>query len=186
MPGAMQSSSGKTGVVVATLVVLGLGLFGTIGWLAALVLGLVAGVLMGALLHWLVYEGTRPMDGGHWAPVAPEAAVPVAGAAPRAVSAPVEVREQASRAEPVQAVEAEMQDADQPPADDLRRIRGIGPKVEAALHAAGVTRLSQIAAWDEARIEEVAPRIGRAASRIRGDDWIGQARNLVATDREGA
>lgn len=177
MPGAMQSSSGKTGVVVAALVVLGLGLFGAVGWLAALVLGLVAGVLMGALLHWLVHEGTRPMDADHWSPVPVEAAVPAVPVASRAFRSPM-IR--------ATVAEADRQDADSEPADDLRRIKGIGPKVEAALHAAGVTRLSQIAAWDEARVEEVAPKIGRAASRIRGDDWIGQARDLVALDREGA
>lgn len=176
MPGAMQSSSGRTGVVVAALVALGLGLFGAVGWLAALVLGLVAGVLMGALLQWLVHEGTRPMGADHWAPVAPQAAAPVVPAPAVRAKAPAEV--------PGEAASADLQDAAY--ADDLRRIRGIGPKVEAALHAAGVTRLSQIADWDETRIDEVAPRIGRAASRIRGDDWIGQARTLVATDREGA
>ena len=177
MPGAMQSSSGKTGVVVAALVVLGLGLFGAVGWLAALVLGLVAGVLMGALLHWLVHEGTPPMDADHWSPVPVEAAVPAVPVASRAFRSPV-IRATVAEVDP--------QDADPQVRGDLRRIKGIGPKVEAALHAAGVTRLSQIAAWDEARIEEVAARIGRAASRIRGDDWIGQARDLVALDREGA
>nr|WP_162623713.1 hypothetical protein [Paracoccus saliphilus] len=182
MPGAMQSSSGKTGVVVAALVVLGLGLFGAVGWLAALVLGLVAGVLLGSLLHWLVHEGAEPMDAAHWAPVPPAVSVPQAPTVSRAFRSPV-VRANPSGTDH-QA--ANPQNGDTQSEDDLRRIRGIGPKVEAALHAAGVTRLSQIADWDEARIEEVAPRIGRAASRIRGDDWIGQARDLVVVDREGA
>jgi predicted flap endonuclease-1-like 5' DNA nuclease len=64
-------------------------------------------------------------------------------------------------------------------ADDLTRIRGIGPKSVEKLHALGVFHFDQIAAWniDNARW------IGAALSvpgRVERGKWIQQARELVA------
>lgn len=70
-------------------------------------------------------------------------------------------------------------------ADDLKQIRGIGPKLEQMLQQAGITRFAQIAAWDDATIDAFAQRIGRMGSRIRSDDWVGQARALSGGDRAG-
>ena len=67
-------------------------------------------------------------------------------------------------------------------ADDLQQIRGIGPKLEQMLQQAGITRFAQIAAWDDAAIDTFAQRIGRMGSRIRSDDWVGQARALSGMD----
>ncbi|MBM3603715.1 MAG: hypothetical protein FJX25_02930 [Alphaproteobacteria bacterium] len=171
MPSAWNSTGGRTGAIAAVLVVLALGLFGTVGWLAALVLGLVAGLLLGALLHWLLDGGVMAMDGSAWAPVPPEAA-PVAMAAP--IPQDAEPRVGLALAP---RVDLSVQGGAE--AEDLRQIRGIGPKVEAALHKAGVTRFAQIAEWDDALIDEMAVQTGRAASRIRGDDWVGQAKVLA-------
>ena len=63
--------------------------------------------------------------------------------------------------------------------DDLTRIKGLGPKAEAALKAGGVTTLSQIAAWSEDEIDEWDGRVN-GRGRIRRDDWVGQARSLSA------
>ena len=64
-------------------------------------------------------------------------------------------------------------------ADDLTRIKGIGPKSVEKLHALGVFHFDQIAAWniDNARW------IGAALSvpgRVERGKWIQQARELVA------
>lgn len=67
---------------------------------------------------------------------------------------------------------------DGPAAGDLRKIKGIGPALEKTLHEAGVTRLDQIAAWDQADMDAMAARLGRMGGRIRHDDWVGQARAL--------
>lgn len=64
--------------------------------------------------------------------------------------------------------------------DDLKEIKGVGPKLEEFLHENGVTRFDQIAAWDEAEIDHFAELIGRMGGRIRSDDWVGQARVLAA------
>lgn len=66
--------------------------------------------------------------------------------------------------------------------DDLQQIRGIGPKLEQMLLQAGIIRFAQIAAWDDAAIDAFAQRIGRTGSRIRSDDWVGQARALSGMD----
>lgn len=66
------------------------------------------------------------------------------------------------------------------PSDDLKRIKGIGPVLEQALHDAGVTTFAQIAAWDAARIDAMTEALGAQGGRIRSDDWVGQARVLAA------
>jgi len=66
--------------------------------------------------------------------------------------------------------------------DDLKKIKGIGPKVETLLNSLGVTRYSQIAAWDDDEIDRIDARMGAFAGRIRRDDWPAQARYLDAGD----
>ena len=66
--------------------------------------------------------------------------------------------------------------------DDLKRIKGLGPKVETILHAIGVTTFAEIAAWDEADVDRIDAQLGVFAGRIRRDDWRGQARLLAQGD----
>lgn len=70
-------------------------------------------------------------------------------------------------------------------ADDLTRIKGVGPKLAATLHNLGVTSFGQIAAWDDAEIDRIDARLGRFQGRIRRDDWTGQARLLAEGDADG-
>ena len=71
------------------------------------------------------------------------------------------------------------------PDDDLSRIKGLGPKLVEQLHALGVTRLAQIAAWDDADIDRIDAQLGRFQGRIHRDDWPTQARLLAAGDTAG-
>lgn len=64
-------------------------------------------------------------------------------------------------------------------ADDLTKIKGLGPKAAAALHDGGVTRYDQIAAWSAKDIEDWDTRIN-GRGRITRDDWVGQAKALSA------
>lgn len=70
-------------------------------------------------------------------------------------------------------------------ADDLTRIKGVGPKLVEQLHALGVTELSQIAAWDESDIDRIDAQLGRFQGRIRRDNWIEQAGLLAGGDTAG-
>jgi predicted flap endonuclease-1-like 5' DNA nuclease len=64
------------------------------------------------------------------------------------------------------------------PLDDLKLVKGIGPKIEKALKAHGVTEVRHIAAWTADDIEVMAKKIGVQAARIKKDDWVGGAKRL--------
>lgn len=64
------------------------------------------------------------------------------------------------------------------PADDLKRISGVGPKIEQVLFNMGVTRFRDIAAWTEEDIETFDAALG-VSGRIVRDKWIEQARSLA-------
>jgi len=69
--------------------------------------------------------------------------------------------------------------------DDLARIKGLGPKLAQQLHALGVARFAQIAAWDDAEIDRIDAQLGRFQGRIRRDAWPEQAKLLAADDTAG-
>lgn len=80
---------------------------------------------------------------------------------------------------PVQAPASEGQ------ADDLRRIKGVGPKLVALLHGMGITRYAQIAAWTPEDIARIDAQLGGFAGRIQRDSWVEQAKFLAAGDTAG-
>ena len=65
-------------------------------------------------------------------------------------------------------------------ADNLKEIKGVGPKLEELLHENGVKNFAQIAAWNEAEIDRFAELLGRTGGRIRSDNWVAQAKILAA------
>jgi NADH-quinone oxidoreductase subunit E len=64
-------------------------------------------------------------------------------------------------------------------ADDLKRIRGVGPKLEAMLHRLGFWHFDQIAAWTDAEVAWVDSHLEGFNGRATRDDWVGQARILA-------
>ncbi|MFS8056001.1 MULTISPECIES: 5' DNA nuclease [Rhizobium] len=66
--------------------------------------------------------------------------------------------------------------------DDLKRISGIGPKLEQVLNGRGILRFADIAAWNEADVERIDAELG-FDGRIRRDDWVGQAMALQPKGR---
>ena len=66
--------------------------------------------------------------------------------------------------------------------DDLTRIKGLGPKISAALRALGVTRYAEIAAWTEADVARIDAQLGAFAGRATRDNWIEQAKLLAGGD----
>jgi len=69
--------------------------------------------------------------------------------------------------------------------DNLRRIKGIGPKLNGLLNELGITRYDQIAAWDAAHIATVDAHLGTFQGRITRDGWVEQAGYLARGDTEG-
>ncbi len=64
--------------------------------------------------------------------------------------------------------------------DDLKRIKGIGPKLEALLHSLGFLHYDQIAAWTESELTWVDSNLEGFRGRASRDDWVGQAKVLAA------
>jgi len=62
--------------------------------------------------------------------------------------------------------------------DDLKRISGIGPKLEQVLNGRGIFRFADIAALSKADVERLDSELGLAGRGVR-DDWIGQAKALT-------
>lgn len=67
-------------------------------------------------------------------------------------------------------------------ADDLKRIKGVGPKLVTLLAEQGVTRFDQIAAWTDADIARIDETMGRFKGRITRDQWVAQAKLLAKGD----
>jgi predicted flap endonuclease-1-like 5' DNA nuclease len=68
-------------------------------------------------------------------------------------------------------------------ADDLARIKGIGPKSLEKLNGLGVFHYDQIAAWDLDNAKWIGAAIG-APGRVERDKWIQQARALASAGVE--
>lgn len=142
------------------------------------------GVVVLALLAWLLLRGRdaqaptqRPQEPR--APLEPnkpeiELARPVSFAAPAPEPVPV------AAAAPIPAIGAAVGEP-----DDLKRIKGLGPKLATLLGSLGVTRFDQIAAWSEADIAAIDAHLGQFAGRIERDNWVEQAGYLANGDEAG-
>ncbi len=70
-------------------------------------------------------------------------------------------------------------------ADDLTRIKGLGPKIATMLKDQGITTYTQIAQWSDSDIERIDAGLGRFAGRITRDQWVMQAKFLSEGDEAG-
>ncbi|CTQ62845.1 NADH-quinone oxidoreductase subunit E [Roseibium album] len=64
-------------------------------------------------------------------------------------------------------------------ADDLKKLKGVGPKLEATLHELGFYHFDQVANWGPAEVAWVDSRL-KFKGRIERDGWIEQAKTLAA------
>lgn len=63
--------------------------------------------------------------------------------------------------------------------DDVKQIGGVGPALEKKLAAAGVTSLTQIAAWTDEDVARFDAELN-FKGRIEREEWIDQAKDLIA------
>jgi len=89
----------------------------------------------------------------------------------------------ASASIPPEADEAQTNGAAAPPSgpEDVGRIADIGTRFEAALRRQGITRISQIAAWSDADVRQVAKALKIPKSRIVKGRWIEAAREMIGS-----
>ena len=62
--------------------------------------------------------------------------------------------------------------------DDLKQIKGIGPKIEASLNGLGIYHFNQIAQWTKANVDWVDSQLA-FKGRIRRERWVEQATEMV-------
>lgn len=67
-------------------------------------------------------------------------------------------------------------------ADSLVAIKGLGPKLEAALNELGIYHFDQIAGWSADEIAWADANVGTIKGRASRDDWKGQAAALARGD----
>ena len=68
-------------------------------------------------------------------------------------------------------------------ADDLKMIKGVGPKLEALLHRLGVYHFDQVASWTEDEVSWVDQNLEGFKGRVSRDNWVEQAK-LLADGKE--
>ena len=71
------------------------------------------------------------------------------------------------------------------PAEDLTRLKGVGPKFAALLNELGVTRYDQLATMSEAELALLDERLGPFRGRLERDRVAEQARYLAREDIDG-
>ncbi len=160
------------------------------GFWAAVFLAVLIAVLV-AILIWIGFY----RDAGEVAAPAPAepakvAEAPAPAPEPEAAPEPEVAPEPEAAPEPAPASEQEpaaaSDDSDGPEvlsgpqgdADDLKKIKGVGPGLEKTLNELGFYHYRQIAAWTPAHIEWVDQRL-KFKGRITRDNWVDQAAELA-------
>ncbi len=65
-------------------------------------------------------------------------------------------------------------------ADDLKLIKGVGPKLEGVLNDIGIYHYDQIASWTDKEVAWADENLVGFKGRVSRDDWVTQARALAA------
>lgn len=65
-------------------------------------------------------------------------------------------------------------------ADNLKEIKGVGPKLEAMLHGMGFYHFDQIANWTASEVAWVDENLTGFKGRVSRDNWVDQARLLAS------
>ncbi|MBV2360562.1 NADH-quinone oxidoreductase subunit E [Thalassococcus sp. CAU 1522] len=64
--------------------------------------------------------------------------------------------------------------------DDLKKIKGIGPKLEKLCNRLGFYHFDQIAAWTDAEVAWVDDNLEGFKGRVTRDEWVAQAKTLAS------
>ncbi|HMO71312.1 MAG TPA: NADH-quinone oxidoreductase subunit NuoE [Paracoccaceae bacterium] len=68
--------------------------------------------------------------------------------------------------------------------DNLKEIKGIGPKLEKLCHRLGFFHFDQIAAWTAAEVAWVDDNLEGFKGRVTRDDWVAQAKVLASGGKD--
>ena len=134
------------------------------------------GIFMGAMASALQKQGGAGTQ--EIVPdVEPEVKVPEAKVEekPKVVPLRIVKKPEPPKAEPPK---AETPKAQSPEVDDLKRISGLGPRLEKVLHDMGIKTFADIAKWDDAEAVRIDEKLG-LDNRIIRDGWVKQAKALL-------
>ena len=154
------------------------------GILASIFMGAVVFIVVGLLLGWIFCSELKPLVQPNDTSAAPSAPEPAPVSEPAPATAPVAQAPKAEAPE-VEAVE----DAVRPEAlsrardggaDDLKMIKGVGPKLEIMLNELGFYHFDQIAGWSAAEVAWVNDNLTGFKGRVSRDNWVEQARKLAS------
>jgi NADH-quinone oxidoreductase subunit E len=139
---------------------------------------------MGVLAALLLAIGWREPQAGPQGVAAPKAAPaptvkaaakPAPAAKPAAAPAPAATPAASADGKPVFLTAAR----DGGP-DDLKLIKGVGPKLETTLHEMGIFHFDQIAAWGAQEQAWMDDNLEGFKGRASRDEWVAQAKTLAA------
>ncbi len=165
--------------LVMTVMLMWIAEFGISG---ALFTSAIASALLAWVLSWgLCSELPAPTTIAAASPAAPEPApepAPAPAAAPMSAPEPVETA-------PAEAVVEQTKPTtlDAPRdggADDLKKIKGVGEKLETLLHSLGFYHFDQVASWTAAEVAWVDENLEGFKGRVTRDDWVAQAKILAS------
>ena len=154
------------------------------GILASIFMGAVVFIVVGLLLGWIFCSELKPLVQPNDTSAAPSAPEPAPVSEPAPATAPVA---QAPKAEAPEV--AAVEDAVRPEAlsgardggaDDLKMIKGVGPKLEIMLNELGFYHFDQIAGWSAAEVAWVNDNLTGFKGRVSRDNWVEQARKLAS------
>ncbi len=186
------------GALAGLAVTLGLFFFG--GWLfiQSAFMGLIAFGALGLLLQLTMCgKLAGPVEPGSAAsvPAVPvtrkgASAAPAPAAAPAAPAAAAPTPAPAPEPTPAPAPEAAACEEGTKPAtmdgpreggaDDLKKIKGVGPKLEKVCNEMGYYHFDQIAAWTADEVAWVDQNLVGFKGRVTRDNWVEQAKLLAA------
>ena len=171
------------GITLAAFLVL-LVLFG-FGFSPALFLSILVGLVAAIVLFRGFHDKVEPPAGVDTsAPVAAPAPAPAPEPTPEPAPAAAPEPAPAPAADPAPAAAAaapaKLDAAREGGPDDLKKIKGVGPKLEALLHRMGFFHYDQVANWTDAEVAWVDENLEGFKGRVSRDGWVAQAKTLAA------
>ena len=149
-----------------------------LGMLASIFMGAVVFIVVGLLLGWIFCSELKPLVQSNETSAAPSPA-PAPAAEPASVTAPVVQAPEVEAVENAVRPEA-LSGARDGGADDLKMIKGVGPKLEIMLNELGFYHFDQIAGWSAAEVAWVNDNLAGFKGRVSRDNWVEQARKLAS------
>ncbi len=155
---------------------------------------LIIALLIGAIVGYLIFRPRQRVKlSGTSAPVRPHMAIEPARPVPDPVPL-TRVREGRGVADEAAAAVSDVSGEilrthvhEQLPgaADDLQRLKGVGPKFANLLHSQGIFRFDQIARLTDTEVDRIDASMGAFRGRFRRDRIVEQADYLARGDEDG-